>query len=92
MDSMSFIFSVRAQRWEGLDTDMPIRYIQEVKKVKEITVANFPYYEGTDINARSEALDNARAVLDNARAQRDELDNSDELEILKLKTEILSKG
>jgi HK97 family phage prohead protease len=90
IDGMSFIFFVKEERWEGLDTDMPTRHILKVKKVMEVSAVNFPAYTGTDISARDQAvLDNAVRVLDNARSQ---LDNSkNELEVLKLKTQILSK-
>jgi HK97 family phage prohead protease len=91
IDGMSFIFYVADEAWEDLDTDMPTRRIQKIQKVIEVSAVNFPAYTGTDINARDkEALDNARAALDNARSAG--LDNSDELEILKYKTQILMKG
>ncbi|MFD3271512.1 HK97 family phage prohead protease [Paenibacillus dendritiformis] len=91
IDGMSFIFYVGEEKWEDLDTDMPTRRIQKIKKVIEVSAVNFPAYTGTDINARDQAaLDNARKALDNARSQ---LDNSNsELDLLKLKTQILMKG
>ncbi len=91
IDGMSFIFYVKEERWEGLDTDMPTRHIQKIKKVREVSAVNFPAYAGTDINARDQVvLDNAARVLDNARS---ELDNSkSEFEVLKLKSQILMKG
>jgi len=91
IDGMSFIFYVAEETWEDLDTDMPTRRIQKIQRVIEVSAVNFPAYTGTDINARDqEALDNARAALDNARSAG--LDNSDELEMLKFKTQILMKG
>lgn len=91
IDGMSFIFYVAEETWEDLDTDMPTRRIQKIQRVIEVSAVNFPAYTGTDINARDrEALDNARAALDNARSAG--LDNLDELEILKFKTQILMKG
>lgn len=89
IDGMSFIFYVQQERWEGLDSDMPTRYIEKIRRVKEVSAVNFPAYAGTDINARAEALDSAKSALDNARAQ--ELDNSDELEVMKLRIKILSE-
>jgi HK97 family phage prohead protease len=91
IDGMSFIFYVKEERWEGLDTDMPTRHIDKIKKVREVSAVNFPAYSGTDINARSQVvLDNAALALENARA---ELENSKGgLEVLKLKTQILLKG
>ena len=89
IDGMSFIFFVKEERWEGLDSDMPTRFIEKIRKVKEVSAVNFPAYTGTDINARDNvALDSAKMALENARSQ--ELDNSSELEILKLRVQILS--
>jgi HK97 family phage prohead protease len=88
MDGMSFIFQVDQDQWEGLDTDMPTRRIQKIATVYEAGAVNWPAYEATDINARDKmALDNAKLALDNARSQ--ELDNSKELDIYKLKNKIL---
>lgn len=89
IDGMSFSFRIKEQRWENLDTDMPTRVITKFAKVYEVSAVNMPAYNDTDISARDEsALENAKIALDNARSQI-ELDNSDELEILKLKTKIL---
>lgn len=92
IDGMSFIFYVKEDRWEDLDKDMPTRYIKKVKKVREVSAVNYPAYGGTDINARDQAvLDNAEKTLENVRSN--ELDNSNEqLELLRLKTQILMKG
>ena len=89
---MSLIMYIGEERWEDLDSSMPTRHITKVSRVREVTAASLPYYSGTDINVRShQALDNAKTVLDNARAK--ELDNSDsEAEVLKLRAQILGKG
>ncbi len=91
IDGMSFIFHVEGERWVDLDTDMPTRYVSKIKRVREVSAVNYPAYEGTDINARDkQALDSAKQALDNARSK--ELDSSKEqLELLRLKTQILSK-
>lgn len=92
IDGMSFIFFVDEEKWEGLDTEMPTRRIQKISKVLEVSAVNFPAYTGTDINARDQSvLDNAAKALENARS---ELDNSqrEQLEALRLKTQILMKG
>lgn len=86
---MSFMFRVKEQKWENLDSDMPTRRIIKVAKVFEVSAVNFPAYEGTDINARDarslesdlKALESARAALDNA--------NHNEIEVLRLKSKIL---
>ncbi|URZ06483.1 HK97 family phage prohead protease [Clostridium felsineum] len=104
MDGMSFIFYVAEERWEDLDTDMPTRHILAIDKVVEVSVVSFPAYDGTDIalSRDKEALDNAKLVLDNARAEKlkldnlnkdEELDNSEkrqDLEFEKLKYEMLA--
>lgn len=88
---MSFMFRVKEQKWENLDTPVPTRRIQKISKVYEVSAVNQPAYEKTDISARDkEALDNAKLELENARSQ--ELDNSRALEIEKIKTQILLKG
>jgi HK97 family phage prohead protease len=93
IDGMSFIFYVDEEKWTDLDSDMPTRRIQKIKRVMEVSAVNFPAYSGTDINARDQAaLDNARKALDNARSQLDNSDNEHELELLKYKTQILMKG
>lgn len=92
IDGMSFIFYVKEDRWEDLDKELPTRHILKIKKVREVSAVNFPAYNGTDINARDQVvLDNAAETLDNVRSNG--LDNSKEqLELLKLKTQILLKG
>jgi uncharacterized protein len=90
MDGMSFIFWVKDEKWEDLDSDMPTRRIQKIKRVIEVSAVTFPAYTGTDIHARDkQALDNAKLALDNARSSG--LDNPNELELEKLKFKILYK-
>ena len=88
---MSFIFYVKEQRWEDMDTDMPTRYITKIAKVREVSAVNYPAYSGTDINARSDqqALENAKRVLENARSTLDNEKN--ELEALRIKAQIKQK-
>jgi HK97 family phage prohead protease len=71
MDGMSFIFYVAEERWEGLDSDIPTRYISEIDKVVEVSVVSFPAYDGTDIalSRDKETLESAKLVLENARAK-----------------------
>lgn len=77
MDGMSFIFYVEEERWEGLDTDMPTRHILSISKVVEVSAVNFPAYSGTDIalSRNADALENAKLVLENARANELESSN-----------------
>ncbi|MBO7747361.1 HK97 family phage prohead protease [Paenibacillus sp. MWE-103] len=92
IDGMSFIFFIGSESWEDLDSKMPTRRISKISRVIEVSAVNFPAYSGTDIHARDQiALDNAEEALENARSAR--LDNSaDELEIMRLRTQILLKG
>lgn len=85
---MSFMFRVKEQTWENLDTPNPTRRIKKIAKVYEVSAVNNPAYDQTDINARDkEALENAKNALDNARSQ--ELDNFGALELYKIKNQIL---
>ena len=92
IDGMSFIFYVGEERWESLEKEMPTRHILRITRVLEVSAVNFPAYTGTDINARDQlALDNAARVLDNARSKLDNLENG-QMELERLKTQILMKG
>ena len=50
---MSFMFTVDGERWEGLDTEKPVRHITSISKVFEVSAVTFPAYDQTSINARS---------------------------------------
>jgi hypothetical protein len=91
INGMSFMFTIAEAKWTDLDSDMPTRHILKVRKVWEVSAVTMPAYDKTDISARDKsALDNAKTALENAGSQ--ELDNSRELEIMKYKIQILSKG
>ena len=89
ISGMSFMFGIRDEEWEDMDSDHPTRRIKDISTVVEVSAVTFPAYEDTEINARSkETLDNARSALENARQQSaNSLDS--ELELLKEKTKIL---
>lgn len=91
INGMSFMFTIQEAKWIDLDTDMPTRRITKIKKVYEVSAVNMPAYSDTDISARDQsALDSAVRALENARSEVDTSKN--ELEILKLKNNILLKG
>lgn len=93
IDGMSFIFRVSEERWENLDKEMPTRHIIKFKKVFEVSAVTMPAYRDTNISARDQqALENARRTLENARSELDNSQNAQELELLKLKSQILMKG
>lgn len=89
ISGMSFMFSIRDEEWENLDSDHPIRHIKDISTIVEVSAVTFPAYESTTIDARSkETLDNARSAVETAR-QRNAASLDSELELLKLKTKIL---
>ena len=72
VSGMSFMFSVKGDKWEDVDTDYPTRHITALGKIFEVSAVTFPAYEQTSINARSlesgqASLDSAREALENAR-------------------------
>lgn len=76
VSGMSFMFSVDEDSWEGLDTEMPKRTINSIGKIFEVSAVTFPAYEQTSIQAAdlSEALENAKDVLESAkRSAEDEV-------------------
>lgn len=96
IDDMSFIFYVREEEWEDLDTDLPLRRIKSISKVIEVSAVNWGAYSDTDIQARDAAatLENAKKALDSAQGQERDAGESptDELELLKLKTKLLANS
>lgn len=89
ISGMSFMFGIRDEEWEDLDSDHPTRHIKDISTVVEVSAVTFPAYDTTDINARSkEALDNARSAVETARQQNVKSVDT-ELELLKEKTKIL---
>lgn len=94
ISGMSFMFGVKDEEWDNLESEHPTRRIKSISTVVEVSAVTFPAYSATTINARSkEALDNARSALDSARQQSDkslEKDNTAKtLELLKEKTKLL---
>lgn len=70
ISSMSFMFSVRGEDWENIDSDHPLRRIKDIGSVVEVSAVTFPAYEATEIYTRSkEALESARSALESARQQ-----------------------
>ena len=72
MSGMSFMFTVKSDKWDDLDTDYPTRHITAFDKIFEVSAVTFPAYEQTSINARSleggkASLESAREALENAR-------------------------
>ena len=94
ISGMSFMFGVKDEEWDNLESEHPTRRIKAISTVVEVSAVTFPAYNSTTINARSkEALENARSALESARQQSDkslEKDNTAKtLELLKEKTKLL---
>lgn len=71
VSGMSFMFSVREEEWENLDSDYPTRHIKAIGTVVEVSAVTFPAYDSTEINARGKAaLENARQAVETARQKR----------------------
>jgi len=64
---MSFMFSVKDERWDDVDSDYPTRHIIAIAAVIEVSAVTFPAYDDTDIHARGGALESARDALESAR-------------------------
>lgn len=95
VNAMSFMFRVKSERWEDLDTDYPKRFIEEIDPVIEVSAVNFPAYTSTEIHARQDtATEIDRAALDKMREARrasaeTEANKNRELELLKIKAKYL---
>lgn len=87
MTGMSFMFTVKEDEWENLDSEMPTRHIKKIARVREVSAVNWPAYDSTEINARdARSLDSDKNALESARAALDRVKN--EAEALKLKNQI----
>ena len=88
IDQMSFMFTVKDDRWEDLESDYPKRTILEIGRVFEVSAVTFPAYPQTELytaqrNQDKVALDNARLVLENAREESRKADIDNIRNILK---------
>lgn len=93
---MSFMFSVRDEKWEDIDSEHPTRRITQIGTVVEVSAVTFPAYQSTEIYARSkEAVETALNTLESVRQQRAKSLESDtrcdELELAKAKYAFKSK-
>lgn len=71
ISGMSFMMTVRGEDWDFTDEEHPTRRITDIGKVFEVSAVSFPAYEQTSLEARGdeEALENAKSVLENAKAE-----------------------
>lgn len=90
ISGMSFLFGIRGETWDDLDSDHPTRRIKDISTVVEVSAVTFPAYDETEINARSKAaLDSARAAVETARKRNANPVDTGQLDLLKAKTKIL---
>ncbi len=96
ISGMSFMFGVDQEEWEDLESDMPLRKIQKISTVIEVSAVTFPAYEDTSISARDKsALDNARQAVETARKEESvdtDEENKRQLELEKSKIKALYGG
>lgn len=71
ISGMSFAFIVDEERWEDLDSTMPLRRITKMAEIFEVSLVPFPQYTGTSVQAASEgdALESVKASLESAKQQ-----------------------
>lgn len=84
ISGMSFMFSIKGEKWDDLDSKYPTRHITDIGTVVEVSAVTFPAYEGTSIETAKRdrtALDNAKKAVETARVRS--LDN--EMELLRMK-------
>ena len=53
IDQQSFGFTVEKDSWEGLDTDKPVRTIEKIKELFDVSVVTYPAYQDTSVALRS---------------------------------------
>lgn len=90
ISGMSFLFGIRGEEWDDLDSEHPTHRIKDISTVVEVSAVTFPAYDTTEINARSKAaLDSARAAVETARQRNASSVDTGQLDLLKAKTKIL---
>ena len=89
ISGMSFMFTVDGDKWDDIDSEHPTRTITHISKVLEVSAVTFPAYEATSIQARglSDALESAKASLENERAARQEIERRKQK--IRILTEVL---
>ncbi len=76
ISGMSFMFTVKDDAWDDIDTDHPTRTVRAIDKIFEVSAVTFPAYAQTSITARgiSEALESAKESLESAKAEAREIE------------------
>ena len=53
IDQQSFGFTIEKDSWKNLDTDRPVRTIEKVKELFDVSVVTYPAYADTSVALRS---------------------------------------
>lgn len=88
MDGMSFMFRIKKDEWQDVDSDVPTRIVKEISIVHEVSVVNFPAYPQTSVNARSGSQESDTSPLAEARkaySQESDRRKKEQLELEKTK-------
>ena len=84
LDKMSFAFTVKKQSWDR-SGDIPVRRIENIDRLYDVSVVDLPAYEGTSIYSRSlELVETELRAMELA-------DRDEKAKILKQKINIKSK-
>lgn len=83
----SFMFRVRSDRWMDLESETPLRIIDEISIIHEVSAVNDPAYPQTSIDARS-SEETDFSPLEEARARAEETARLKALELEKAKIAI----
>ena len=84
LDKMSFAFTVKKQSWDR-SGDIPVRRIESIDRLYDVSVVDLPAYEGTSIYSRSlELVETELRVMELA-------DRDEKAKIIKQKINIKSK-
>ena len=84
LDKMSFAFTVKKQSWDR-SGDIPVRRIESIDRLYDVSVVDLPAYEGTSIYSRS--LD----LVETELRALEEADRDEKAKIIKQKINIKSK-
>ena len=84
LDKMSFAFTVKKQSWDR-SGKIPVRRIESIDRLYDVSVVDLPAYEGTSIYSRS--LD----LVETELRALEEADRDEKAKIIKQKISIKSK-
>ena len=84
LDKMSFAFTVKKQSWDR-SGNIPVRRIESIDRLYDVSVVDLPAYEGTSIYSRS--LD----LVETELRALEEADRDEKAKIIKQKINIKSK-